>query len=101
MIDVAERLTIGRGCIIGPSCYLTDHDHGYDPAQPRDRQPFSDPVAIGDNVWIGAGVAVLKGVTIGDGPIIGAGAVVTHGVAAGEVAACVPARMRPAGAGRA
>lgn len=100
MIDVTERLTIGRGCMIGPHCYLTDHDHGVDPVAGRDRQPFvSAPVAIGDNVWIGAGAAVLKGVTIGDGAIIGAGAVVTHDVAAGAVAAGVPARMRVVAAG--
>jgi acetyltransferase-like isoleucine patch superfamily enzyme len=39
---------------------------------------------------------VLKGVTIGDGAVIGAGAVVTHDVAAGAVAAGVPARSHVA-----
>jgi acetyltransferase-like isoleucine patch superfamily enzyme len=83
--------------MIGPHCYLTDHDHGFAPATQRDRQPFvSAPVVIGNNVWIGAGAAVLKGVTIGDGAVIGAGAVVTHDVAAGAVAAGVPARSRVA-----
>lgn len=95
MIDVSESLTIGRGCMIGPHCYLTDHDHGSDPSIRRDTQPFvSAPVVIGNNVWIGAGAAVLKGVTIGDGAIIGAGAVVTNDVAAGAIAAGIPARSR-------
>ncbi len=95
MIDVSESLTIGRDCMIGPHCYLTDHDHGFDPGRPRDRQPLlSAPVAIGNNVWIGAGVAVLKGVTIGDGAVIGAGAVVTHDVAAATIATGIPARSR-------
>jgi acetyltransferase-like isoleucine patch superfamily enzyme len=97
MVDVTDSLVIGQHCMIGPHCYLTDHDHGFAPATQRDRQPFvSAPVVIGNNVWIGAGAAVLKGVTIGDGAVIGAGAVVTHDVAAGAVAAGVPARSRVA-----
>jgi acetyltransferase-like isoleucine patch superfamily enzyme len=99
MIDVSESLTIGRDCMIGPHCYLTDHDHGFDARLKRDKQPFvSAPVVIGNNVWIGAGVAVLKGVTIGDGAIIGAGAVVTRDVEAAAVAAGIPARDRVHGA---
>jgi acetyltransferase-like isoleucine patch superfamily enzyme len=100
MIDVTESVTIGRECMIGPQCYLTDHDHGFDPSIRRDKQAFvSAPVVVGDNVWIGAGAAVLKGVTIGDGAIIGAGAVVTHDVPAGAVAAGIPARIRGGAAG--
>lgn len=98
MIDAAECLVIGRDCMIGPHCYLTDHDHGHDPAAVRAKQPFvSARVVIGNNVWIGAGAVVLKGVTIGDGATVGAGAVVTHDIAAGTVAAGVPARGRGRG----
>lgn len=35
------------------------------------------PVRIGNDVWLGAKVTVLKGVSIGDGPIVSANAVVT------------------------
>ena len=50
------------------------------------------PVTNGENVWIGAGAIVLKGVNIGDSAIISAGAVVTRDVPAGAVVAGVPAR---------
>lgn len=42
------------------------------------------PIEIGQNVFMGYGVVVLKGVTIGDRAVIGAGAVVTKDVDPGE-----------------
>jgi len=41
----------------------------------------SAPIEIGDDVWIGAGVIVLKGVRIGHRAIIGAGALIAADVA--------------------
>jgi acetyltransferase-like isoleucine patch superfamily enzyme len=38
------------------------------------------PVTIGDNVWIGSHVKILKGVTIGNGAIVGMNTVVTKNV---------------------
>ena len=57
----------------------------------RERRP---PI-IGDQVWIGAGVIVLRGVTIGRNAIIAAGAVVNRDVPAFEMWGGVPAhRLR-------
>jgi len=56
-------------------------------------------VRVGNNVWIGYGVQILRGVTVGDNAIIGASAVVTRDVPANAVVAGAPARvirMRPA-----
>ena len=38
------------------------------------------PIEIADDVWIGIGAIILKGVKIGKDVRIGAGAVVTHDV---------------------
>ena len=93
MIDAAQSISIGRDCMIGPHCYLTDHDHAHEPGKlVRDQPLVSKPVSLGNNVWLGAGVIVLKGVSIGDGAIIGAGAVVTKDVPAQAKYAGVPAR---------
>jgi acetyltransferase-like isoleucine patch superfamily enzyme len=93
MIDASERIEIGRNCMIGPHCYLTDHDHGRNSDQPISHQPLqSAATTIGEDVWLGAGAIVLKGVQIGDGAVIGAGAVVTESVSAGAVVVGVPAR---------
>ncbi|RWK37346.1 DapH/DapD/GlmU-related protein [Mesorhizobium sp.] len=42
----------------------------------------SAPVTIGDDVWIGTGAIIMKGVTIGDRSIISAGAIVRSDVPA-------------------
>ncbi len=42
-------------------------------------QNISEPITIGDDVWIGVGAIILKGVNIGNGSIVAAGSVVTSG----------------------
>ena len=53
--------------------------------------PASEPVRIGNDVWIGTHVFIRPGVTVGDGAVIGAHAVVTRDVAPYAVVAGVPA----------
>ena len=74
MIVAHEKIEIGDGTTIGPNVCIYDHDHdgngGYK----------CSTIRIGDNVWIGAGVIILKGVSIGDNAIIGAGCLVSKDV---------------------
>jgi len=93
MFDASERIEIGSGCMIGPYCYITDHDHGMAKGTRVQEQPLiGAPVTIGKDVWIGAGATILKGVTIGDGAIIAAGAVVTKNIAPNIIVGGVPAK---------
>jgi acetyltransferase-like isoleucine patch superfamily enzyme len=48
---------------------------------------------IGNDVWIGVGVIVLRGVTIGDGSVIGANSVVTKDIPPYAIAVGSPARV--------
>jgi maltose O-acetyltransferase len=93
MFDASESIEVGRNCLIGPYCYITDHDHGIEQPSLIAEQPLvGRPVRIGTNVWVGAGAIILKGVTIEDGAVIGAGAVVTRDVCSYEKVAGTPAR---------
>ena len=79
-----ERIEIGRGCLFGPNVHVYDFDHGMSQngVMDRDQPTTTGPVHIGDNVWLGANVVVLKGVTIGDNAVIAANSVVYKDVPA-------------------
>ncbi len=95
-IYCAERITVGDNVMIGGSCKIWDSDfHPLDPVQ-RLQNPNENyntaPIHIGNNVFVGAGTIVLKGVNIGDNVIIGAGSVVAKNIPAGEIWAGNPAK---------
>lgn len=93
MFDASVSISVGADCMIGPYCYITDHDHEARGDGPVSAQALVEsPVKIGNNVWIGAHAIILKGVNIGDNAVIAAGAVVTTDVGPGERVAGVPAR---------
>lgn len=94
MFDASQRITVGAECMIGPYCYITDHDHGVAENGPISAQGLIEaPVSVGNNVWIGAHAVILKGVSIGDNAVVGAGAVVTTDVGPGERVVGIPARQ--------
>jgi lipopolysaccharide O-acetyltransferase len=95
-IGAADCVRIGRGVLMASFVYISDHDHDWsDPDDPviLNARVRAAPVEIGDFVWLGERVIVLKGVTIGPHSIIGAGSVVTRDVPPHAVAAGAPARV--------
>ena len=93
-LDASERIEIGPEAMIGPGCYITDHDHEFNATDAPGALPLvSAPTRLGARCWLGARVIVLKGVTIGDGAVIGAGSVVTKDVPSRSVAVGNPARV--------
>jgi maltose O-acetyltransferase len=85
-------ITIGDDCLIGPNVQLLAVSHATNPAERLNKENFAAPIALGNNVWIGAGAIILAGVNIGENSIVGAGAVVTKNVMANTVVAGNPAR---------
>lgn len=76
-----KSVTIGNNCLIAPFCYLVDTNHGFSRGKLIRKQAMSSrQIVIEDDVWLGAGVTVLRGVTIKRGAIVSAGSVVTEDV---------------------
>lgn len=95
---MAESITIGKNCLLAGGVSVRDLDgHPVDAAARRAKGATPREgvrrVVIGNDVWIGAGATILKGVTVGDRSIVGAGAVVTRDVPADCVVAGNPARI--------
>ena len=90
-----DRVTIGRGVMIGEYTSLRDANHNPDPVSVRRSGHTCAPIEVGDNAWIGRGACVLKGVRLGANCIVAANAVVTRDVGAGTLVAGIPARPLP------
>lgn len=91
-----DQISIGADCQIAENVSIRDQDHRTGTGQALAESGYDTaPVTLGDNVWIGAGAIVLKGVTIGDNAVIGAGAVVTKDVPENTTVVGVPARPVP------
>lgn len=88
----ATEIIVGNNCMIADGAYLTDADwHGiYDRLAPVGA---SEPILLEDNVWIGDGAVVCKGVTVGENSIIGTGSIVTSNIPPNSIAAGNPAKV--------
>lgn len=85
-------ITIGNEVTIGAGTKIIDTD-GCIPFYVRKKKyQRSSPIIIGNRVFIGGNVILLKGVTIGDEAVIGSGAVITHDIGEKEIWAGNPAR---------
>jgi acetyltransferase-like isoleucine patch superfamily enzyme len=91
-------ISIGNKVIFGPNVTIMGGDHNisaigkymYDV---KEKLPGNDlPVVIEDDVWIGTGVIILKGVRVGTGAVVAAGSVVTKNVEPYSIIAGVPAK---------
>jgi acetyltransferase-like isoleucine patch superfamily enzyme len=94
-ISAYQHVSIGRECVIADRVMLIDFDHGTSEVERPIRLQgiYKRDVNVGNNVWIGYGACILRGVTVGDNAIIGTNSVVTKEVVANAVVGGVPARV--------
>jgi len=88
------EITIGDDVMIGPKTVIWGRDHGISKEKPMKYQPhYKKPIIIGNDVWIGANVTILKGVNISDGVVVGAGSVVTKDIPEYAIVVGNPAKV--------
>ena len=94
-ISSFQHVSIGRECVIADRVMLIDFDHGMVEVERPIRLQgiYKRDVHVGNNVWIGYGACILRGVIVGDNAVIGTNAVVTKDVPPNSVVAGVPARV--------
>lgn len=93
MAHGGKTIRIGDDCLFSMQCSIrTTDSHPIFDEQGQRVNP-DESVIIGDRVWLGMNVHVLRGVQIGNDVCIGLGSVVTRDIPANCVAAGVPARV--------
>lgn len=90
--NTSSPITIGARCDIGTDVSFVTDSHEIRDHQRRAGANTSQPIFVGDGVWIGARAVILPGVKIGDGAVIAAGAVVTKDCTSDGLYGGVPAR---------
>jgi acetyltransferase-like isoleucine patch superfamily enzyme len=94
-ISAYRRVRIGEQCVIADRAMFIDFDHGVVEVERPIRLQgiYKRDVEVGNNVWIGYGACILRGVSVGDNSVIGTNAVVTKDVPANAIVGGVPARI--------
>jgi acetyltransferase-like isoleucine patch superfamily enzyme len=88
IVSSAKSIVIGNNVRCGANTLITDTDwHTDDPRTSPDAA-----IVIEDNVWLGYGVKVLKGVKIGKNSLIGACSVVVKDIPPNVIAAGNPCK---------
>ena len=106
-VGAVNSIIIGNNVIISNN--VTIYDNNNHPTDVKSRRKICEnfanqnlwkwrystnsPIEIKDDVWIGQGAVILKGVTIGEGAVVGMNAVVTKNVPANSVAVGNPAKI--------
>lgn len=82
-------IEIGENVHCGANTLITDSDWHLNDY----RSEVPKKVILEDNVWLGEGAKVLKGVTIGKNSVIGAGSIVTKSIPSNVIAAGNPCKV--------
>lgn len=89
-----DTITIGRNVAVSPGVVICTTSHRIGPASQRwTPNVVTQPVVIGDGVWIGLHSLILPGVVIGRGSVISAGSVVRTSVPPNSLVGGNPAQV--------
>lgn len=92
-VVASNKITLGKDCMLSSGIYISTTDsHSIVDSSGQRINPDRD-IVIGDHVWIGKQVNILKGVIISEHSVIGACSLVTSDVPAHSVVGGVPAKI--------
>lgn len=92
ILDCAE-VFLGNNVFFGPNVQVYTAYHPLDASERIKGPELAAPITIKDNVWVGGGAIICKGIVIGENTTIGAGSVVTRDIPANVFAAGNPCRV--------
>ena len=92
ILDCAE-VHLGNNVFFGPNVQVYTAYHPVLASERIKGPELAAPITIKDNVWVGGGAIICKGVVIGENTTIGAGSVVTRDIPANVFAAGNPCRV--------
>ncbi|MDP0507270.1 MAG: acyltransferase [Fusobacterium sp. JB019] len=92
-IRCKNNIKIGNNVAISHDVTIMDSDFHRITYEDGSKNIQSASIEIGDNVWIGSKVLILKGVEIGNGAIIASGSVVTKSVPENTIVGGNPAKI--------
>ena len=94
IISSGKGVRIGSNVLIGEYTSIRDSNHKIFKGQLiRNQELSSSEIIIEDDVWIGRGCVILKGVYIGKGSVIAANSVVNRSIPAYKIAGGNPAKI--------
>lgn len=86
---------IGNNTMIAAQCYIIDMDHGINAGEIiRNQSNTVAAIELGEDVWLGANVTVLKGSKIKNGAVVGAKSLVKGTVPSNSVSVGIPAKVK-------
>lgn len=89
-IQARNGILVGNNLWTGPGVGLISSNHDLNDYR---RHVQSQPLTIGDNVWIGMNAVILPGVSIGSNVVIGANTVVNQDIPNNVIVAGNPCRI--------
>ena len=90
-INCSCSIKIGYNVAISENVVIRDSDNHN--LKSDKKHSKTQPIVIGDKVWVGMNVIILKGVTIGNNSVIAAGSLVNKDVPANCIVGGVPAMV--------
>jgi len=92
VIICAYKMSIGKGCLIARQCMISDSDHHRTLDGNSNITNYPREVVIGDNVWLGTRVTIMKGTKMKDGSVAGSDSLVMGRVKENTLVMNEPAR---------